>query len=73
MAERHARESAHIRELARALHAVSPNRTLERGYAIIYREGGIVRDAGDVAVGESITARLARGRLDATVTSAESD
>ena len=73
MAERHARASAHVRELTRALHAVSPNRTLERGYAIIYREGGIVRDAGDIVAGDSITARLARGRLDATVTSAEPD
>ena len=70
-AERHARATARVRELARALHAVSPGRTLERGYAIIYRDGGIVRDAGEVAAGDAITARLAHGRLDATVTSAQ--
>ena len=68
MVERCARASARVRELARALHAVSPDRTLERGYAIVYRDGGIVRDAGAVEAGESITARLARGRLEATVT-----
>ena len=73
MAEREARAAARVRELARALHAVSPGRTLERGYAIVYRDGGIVRDAREVAPGDSVTARLARGRLEATVTSAEPD
>ena len=72
-AERRARESARVRELARALHAVSPERTLERGYAIVYREGRVVRDAGEVGAGEAVTARLARGRLTATVTSVSSE
>ena len=71
--ERQLRASARVRELARALHAVSPDRTLERGYAIVYREAGIVRDAREVAAGESVTARLARGRLVATVTATESE
>ena len=73
VAEGHARAAARVRELARALHAVSPDRTLERGYAIVYREGGIVRDAGEVAAGDAITAQLARGRLGATVTSTGPD
>lgn len=64
--------AARVRELTRALHAVGPERTLERGYAIVYREdGGIVRDAGAAAPGDAIVARLARGRLAATVTAAE--
>ena len=69
--ERHARDLARLRELTRALHAVSPERTLERGYAIIYHRGEVVRDAGEVARGEAITARLARGRLGATVTGSD--
>lgn len=69
--ERRVRESARVRELLRALHAVSPERTLERGYAIVYRKGRVVRDASEAAAGESVTARLARGRLTATVTSSE--
>ena len=52
---------------------MSPDRTLDRGYAILYRGGGIVRDAREVAPGDAVTARLARGRLEATVTSAEPD
>ena len=70
-AERYARASARVRELARALHAVSPDRTLERGYAIVYRGDEVVRNAGETTPGESITVRLARGRLEATVTSRE--
>jgi exodeoxyribonuclease VII large subunit len=73
MAERRAHAAARVRELARALHAVSPVRTLDRGYAIVYRNGAIVRDAEEVAAGDSITARLARGHLGATVTSADPD
>jgi len=73
MDERQALAAARVRELARALHAVSPDRTLERGYAIVYRDGGIVRDAREVAPGDAISARLARGRLAATVTSSDPD
>ena len=71
--EPHARAAARVRELDRALQAVSPERTLERGYAIVYRDGEVVRDAEAVAAGESISARLARGRLDATVTTTRTD
>ena len=69
--ERQGRAAARVRELGRALHAVSPGRTLDRGYAIIYRDGGIVRDTSEVSPGDTVTARLARGRLGATITSAE--
>ncbi|CAN5261769.1 exodeoxyribonuclease VII large subunit [soil metagenome] len=52
----------------RALHTVGPMSTLERGYAIVSRpDGAILRNAVDAAAGETITARLARGRLDAVV------
>ncbi|MDP9083206.1 MAG: exodeoxyribonuclease VII large subunit, partial [Pseudomonadota bacterium] len=54
--------------LMRTLHAVSPLATLERGYAIVSGEGGaILRDAADVKPGSIIEARLARGRIRATV------
>ena len=73
MDERRARAAARVRELARALHAVSPDRTLERGYAIVYRNGGIVRDAREAAPGDTISVRLAHGRLAATITAADPD
>ncbi|HUN75146.1 MAG TPA: exodeoxyribonuclease VII large subunit [Steroidobacteraceae bacterium] len=55
---------------ARALDAVSPLKTLERGFAIVTRasDGSVVTQAQAIEVGESIEARLAHGRLRAIVT-----
>jgi len=50
------------------LEALSPLRVLERGYALVSTAGGrLLRSAADAAVGEAITARLARGSVRATV------
>ncbi|HET8700091.1 MAG TPA: exodeoxyribonuclease VII large subunit, partial [Nitrococcus sp.] len=50
---------------ARALEAISPLKTLGRGYAIIRRErdGHIVRQASEITPGERISARLYSGEL----------
>lgn len=46
----------------------SPFRLLERGYAIAYDSSGkVVRSPDQVALGDDISVRLARGQLDATV------
>jgi exodeoxyribonuclease VII large subunit len=59
---------ARLSPLARTLNAVSPLATLDRGYAIVSREGGgILRNAVDAAPGTIIEARLAVGRLRAKV------
>ena len=51
--------------------ALSPAATLERGYAVLQRsDGGVVRRAGDTAVGEPLRARLAEGELGVEVRSA---
>jgi exodeoxyribonuclease VII large subunit len=53
---------------SRALNAISPLATLERGYAIVSRPGGdILRNAKDVKTGEQVNARLGKGRLVCTV------
>ena len=54
----------------RALDAVSPLRTLERGYAIVTRgaDGAVLTQADSVGLGEEIEARLAHGRVRARVT-----
>ncbi|MEZ5515604.1 MAG: exodeoxyribonuclease VII large subunit [Steroidobacteraceae bacterium] len=54
----------------RALDTVSPLATLQRGFAIVTRatDGRLVASADSVAVGEAIDARLAHGRITATVT-----
>lgn len=58
-----------LQNLSRALYALSPTQTLERGYAIITLQESheIIRNVHDVAVGDKITARLARGQLDCSV------
>jgi exodeoxyribonuclease VII large subunit len=55
--------------LGRALHAVSPLATLERGYAIVVdeRTDTVLLNANDVTRGDDIRARLSKGSLVATV------
>ncbi|MGH7708059.1 MAG: exodeoxyribonuclease VII large subunit, partial [Vulcanimicrobiaceae bacterium] len=45
------------------LRSASPEAILERGYAIVYAGGAIVRDPSTVARGTPIEAQLAKGRL----------
>ena len=52
----------------RHLHALSPERTLERGYAVVTGpDGRVLRSASDVRAGDMIRARLAAGQVTATV------
>jgi exodeoxyribonuclease VII large subunit len=55
---------------SRTLDAVSPLATLGRGYAIVQRadDGSVLVDAANAPAGTKIEARLAQGRLRATVT-----
>jgi exodeoxyribonuclease VII large subunit len=62
-------------ELAsRTLHAVSPLATLDRGYAIVADAAGhVLQDAAQLAPGDRVETRLARGRFSATVIAAATD
>jgi len=55
---------------SRTLDAVSPLATLGRGFSVVSRvaDGTLLRDAAQAPAGTEIEARLARGRLRATVT-----
>lgn len=58
----------------RHLDALSPQRTLERGYSITTVHGGrVLRNSSDVAPGDLISVTLAAGRLSARVTEVEED
>ena len=51
------------------LRALSPAATLQRGYAIVQRpDGTVVREPAQVAPGDALRLRLARGEVPATVT-----
>jgi exodeoxyribonuclease VII large subunit len=56
--------TAEVNALRGQIAALSPQATLDRGYAVLQRAGGsIARDAETLAVGERLTGLLARGRV----------
>jgi len=59
----------HLQGLLRALESVAPQRTLERGYAIVTHKntGQVVRHGRDTKAGQVVTAKLAEGEIDCTV------
>jgi exodeoxyribonuclease VII large subunit len=61
---------ARLERASSRLHALSPLRVLERGYALVYGpDGRLLRSATEIAEGEDLIAQLAAGRLRARVTS----
>ncbi len=63
-----------LAHLAQLLDSLSPLKTLSRGYAILTdSSGNAVTDAADVARGDRLEARLARGRLQLAVEASEPD
>src|SRR6202790_449023 len=57
-----------------SLEALSPVAILNRGYALVFdAKGRLVKDAARLEAGDELSARLARGRVRARVTSTESD
>jgi exodeoxyribonuclease VII large subunit len=61
------RKRARLEHGAGRLRALSPTSTLERGYAIVRGQGGIVRSATAVGPGERIDVQVADGRFGAHV------
>jgi exodeoxyribonuclease VII large subunit len=64
------RAGLQIAELAGQLRALSPKRTLERGYAIAQRADGAILRAAEAAAGDALTLTLSDGTVDATVSAA---
>jgi exodeoxyribonuclease VII large subunit len=63
--------AADIAHLAGQVAALSPQATLDRGYAVVQRaDGAVVRDPAEVAAGERLDVRVAAGRFAATVAEA---
>jgi exodeoxyribonuclease VII large subunit len=57
-------ETDHLRARVRAL---SPRSTLERGYAVVLRDGAVVRGVDDVTDGDQLAVRLTDGTLQTRV------
>jgi exodeoxyribonuclease VII large subunit len=67
---------ARVEQAESRLHALSPLRVLERGYALVYLDDGseakkLLRSSDEVREDEAIVAQLARGRVRARVTGTE--
>jgi len=61
------RAALQIAELTGQLRALSPKRTLERGYAIAQRTDGSILRAVEAQAGDAFSLTLADGTVDATV------
>ncbi len=62
------RAAGQTERLAAQVRALSPAATLERGYAVVQRgDGAVVRDPSEVAAGDPLRVRVARGELRAVV------
>ena len=61
------RKRAALEHSAGRLRALSPKATLERGYAIVRTEAGIVRSSAEVATGGRVDVELGSGGFGATV------
>lgn len=62
------RQQQRVQRVAGLLNSVSPLNTLSRGYAILLTaEGQAVRDAAEVAAGQTLTAKLHKGELSCEV------
>jgi exodeoxyribonuclease VII large subunit len=61
------RHRSRLEQLAAKLSQLSPLAILERGYAIVSNESGILKDSADASAKSRIHVRLAHGELDAEV------
>jgi exodeoxyribonuclease VII large subunit len=63
---------ARLDHLTAQLQALSPTNILERGYALVFdADGNLVKDAAQVKAGTDIIARVAKGKITATVKKTE--
>jgi exodeoxyribonuclease VII large subunit len=62
-----ARRRGRLDRLEAKLSQLSPLRILERGYAIVSNQSGVVKDSAAAPAGSQIHVRLAKGELDAVV------
>jgi exodeoxyribonuclease VII large subunit len=61
------RRRARLEKTGARLRALSPRATLERGYAIVRGQDGIVRSSGALAGGDQVDVELAEGGFTGTV------
>ena len=68
LGHRLAREADAVSALRAQVRALSPQQTLDRGYAVVQHAGHVVRRAEDVTPGDDLDVLVAAGRIEAYVT-----
>lgn len=63
------RATDQVDQLKARVRALSPQETLNRGYAVVQHNNTVLRDAGTVSVGDPLDILVAAGRLGVTTTS----
>src|SRR5699024_4120636 len=63
------RATDHIDQLKARVRSLSPQHTLNRGYAVVHHNNTMLRDTAEVDVGDNLDILVAAGRLGATTTS----
>ncbi|MEP0918457.1 exodeoxyribonuclease VII large subunit [Leptolyngbya sp. DQ-M1] len=63
----------HCQMLQEKLTTLDPASVLQRGYAVVRAESGIVRSTNDVTVGKTLKIQLGQGQIDVTVTNVSAD
>lgn len=63
------RATDQVDQLKARVRALSPQETLNRGYAVVQHNNTVLRDAGTVSAGDPLDILVAAGRLGATTTS----
>lgn len=63
------RATDQVDQLKARVRALSPQETLNRGYAVVQHDNTVLRDAGTVSIGDPLDILVAAGRLGATTTS----
>ncbi|WBL17823.1 exodeoxyribonuclease VII large subunit [Citricoccus sp. NR2] len=66
------REHDVVTQLRARVRSLSPQHTLDRGYAVVQHDAAVVRDAAVVSLGDELDILLAAGRLSATVSGSAS-
>lgn len=61
------RDLTRLNHLTTSLRALSPQSTLDRGYAVVQRGSDVIRDAEDVRAGDQLLVTVAKGSIDAVV------
>ena len=56
-----------IEHIMEKLELLSVNRILERGFSLVWKDGRIVRSAGELSPSESVRIQFAVGEADATI------